>query len=78
MKSGKCVKCGSTNVRRGPKPGPWGDGHGMIALGTAWGKKVAAVDYVCVACGYTEKYVVKPEDRETIRKRWKLATEPED
>lgn len=78
MKSGKCVKCGSANVRRGPKPSPWGSSSGMIPLGGAWGANVAVQWYVCVACGYAESYVARDKDREKIRTKWKLATELEE
>lgn len=75
MKSGKCVKCGSANVRRGPKPNPWRHSSGMVPLATAWGTSVGVQQYVCVACGYVETYVARDEDREKIRRKWKLATE---
>lgn len=78
MKSGKCPKCGSSNVRRGPKPSPWKNSSGMVPLGSAWGTSVGVQHYVCTACGYLEAYVVKEEDREKVRKKWKLASEREE
>jgi hypothetical protein len=78
MKSGKCVKCGSANVRRGPWPKPWKTSTGVIPLGSAFGASVLVQWYVCVACGYAEQYVAKDSDREKIRTKWKLATERED
>ncbi len=78
MKRGKCVKCGSTNVRRGPKPNVWSGANGMIPLGSAWGTHVSVRHYVCADCGYAESYVVKDEDREKLRKKWKLASERDD
>jgi len=65
-------------VRRGPKPSPWKNSSGMVPLGSAWGTSVGVQHYVCVGCGYVEQYVVKNGDREKIRKKWKLATGPED
>ena len=51
---------------------------GVIPLGSAFGANVLVQWYVCVACGYAEQYVAKDSDREKIRKKWKLATEPDD
>lgn len=78
MKRGKCPKCGSANVRRGPKPSAWRNSAGMIPLGTAWGTNVGVQHYVCIGCGYVESYVVKDEDRAKLRKKWKLASERDD
>ena len=78
MKRGKCVKCGSTNVRRGPKPNMWKNSTGMIPLGSAWGTNVGVRHYVCADCGYAESYVVRDEDRGKLRKKWKLASEREE
>lgn len=78
MKRGKCPKCGSSNVRRGPKPNAWRNSSGMIPLGNAWGSHVCVQNYVCIACGYAEAYVVKDADREKLRKKWKLASERDD
>jgi predicted nucleic-acid-binding Zn-ribbon protein len=78
MKSGKCVKCGSTNVRRSPRPKPRKPSTGAIPLGTPFGVSVLVQWYVCANCGYAEQYVVKDSDREKVRTKWKLATEPED
>ena len=78
MKSGKCVKCGSANVRRGPWPKLWKTSTGAIPLGSAFGASALVQWYVCVACGYAEQYVVRDADREKIRTKWKLATERED
>jgi len=50
----------------------------MVPLGTTWGTKVGVRHYVCATCGYVEQYVVKDEDREKIRKKWKLASERND
>lgn len=78
MKRGKCVKCGSSNVRRGPKPNPWKNSTGMIPLGSAWGTNVGVRHYVCADCGYAETYVAKDEDRDKLRQKWKLASERDD
>lgn len=50
----------------------------MIPLGSAWGTHVGVQHYVCVACGYSETYVARDEDRDKLRKKWKLASERDD
>lgn len=77
MKSGRCPKCGSANVRRSPKSSQWKNSSSAIPLGTAWGTTVGVQFYVCLGCGYAEQYVVKHADREKIRKKWKLSGEPD-
>ena len=77
MNRGKCAKCGSTDVRRGPPLKWWRSSSGMIPVGVGHGSHVSVQWCVCVSCGYAETYVVKPEDREKIRKKWKLAIERE-
>lgn len=50
----------------------------MIPLGNALGSHVGVQNYVCITCGYAESYVVKDEDREKLRKKWRLASERDD
>lgn len=78
LKSGRCPKCGSNNVRRGPSPSGWNDASLVVPMGSVFGKKALVRAYVCTACGLVEQYVYKDEDREKIREKWKLAIEPED
>jgi predicted nucleic-acid-binding Zn-ribbon protein len=72
MKDGICSKCGSSNVYRGPV--------GWVATG--WAFKDSALlpmtmmsgavltNYVCTACGYVERYVESPTDKNTIAENW--------
>lgn len=78
MKRGKCVKCGSTNVRRGPPPKGWNDASNAVPLGTVFGRQALLQSYICTACGYVEQYVYREADREKVRKKWKLAGERDD
>lgn len=72
MKDGTCPKCGESAIYHGPT--------GSVATG--WTYKDAAMlpmtmmsgagltNYVCVACGYVERYVESAEDRKTISQKW--------
>jgi predicted nucleic-acid-binding Zn-ribbon protein len=75
MKSGKCPKCGSSNVRKSKKPGKWDSDKGMVPLGGAFDSNLKVQHFVCVGCGYVEVYVTDPKGIEKMRKKWKLATE---
>ncbi|MDH3298646.1 MAG: hypothetical protein OEM23_00260 [Gemmatimonadota bacterium] len=75
MKSGKCPKCGSSNVRKSNKPGAFSPDKGMVPLGGAFDSNAKVQHYVCVGCGYVEKYIVDPKGLEKVRTKWKLATE---
>ena len=62
MKSGKCPKCGSVDVRynRGSRY------RGTLVMGIfSW---VRLDDYICANCGYVEGYVA-PEHLEKVRKQ---------
>lgn len=78
MKSGKCPKCGSNNVRRGPPPSGWNDASLAVPLGKVFGSKALVRAYVCAACGYVEQYVYREKDLAKIREKWKLAIEREE
>lgn len=77
MKSGRCPKCGSNNVRRGPSPSGWNDASLAVPMGSVFGKKALVRAYVCAGCGFIEQYVAREKDLEKIREKWKLAIEPE-
>ncbi len=71
MKSGKCPKCGSEAVFSGddlfPKSGPFGINAIPVSLAS-----LAALDnYVCIDCGYLERYVADPEKCKEIGKKWR-------
>ncbi len=70
MKEGKCPKCNSDNVYSGvevyPKSGPFGSNSIPISI-----TSIAALDnYVCVECGYLERYVAETEKLHEIADKW--------
>ncbi len=75
MRSGKCPKCGSTNVRKDRKPGTWTSDKVMVPLGGPFDGNARARLYVCLGCGFVEAYVCEPKGLEKIRTKWKLATD---
>lgn len=75
MKSGKCPKCGSNNVRRGPVPSGWNDASLAVPMGSVFGSKALVRAYVCTACGFVEQYVDREKDLAKIREKWQLAIE---
>ena len=65
MKTGRCPKCRSTNVRKQPK-------ITRDSLMVGW--RSAALDrYVCVSCGYTERYIGDRDRLSEIERSWPLA-----
>lgn len=76
MKQGICPKCNSQDVYAGvdvlPKSGPFGSNSIPVSL-----VSIAALDnYVCVQCGYLERYVADTEKLKEISKKWKPMHEP--
>lgn len=78
MKDGVCPKCGSGAVYHGP--------NGLVATGwtfrdcamiplTLW-RSANLMNYVCVDCGYLERYVEEPADRRTIAENWQRVQSP--
>ena len=70
MKSGTCPKCHSSEVYCGSnvplKAGPFGSNAVPIHLAS-----IAALDnYVCIACGYVERYIDQANKLEEIGRRW--------
>ena len=61
MKTGKCPKCGSTEIyiaaKRYPEP------RGVVGV-TLW-SSVAVDDYICSSCGFIETYL---HDMDSIQK----------
>ncbi len=77
MKTGKCPKCGSDDVHSGthlfPKTGPFASNSIPISL-----LSMAALDnYVCVKCGYVERYVSGAEKLKEIAESWPKVGEAE-
>lgn len=64
MKSGKCPKCGSTNI------------HSKMALGwratltVCFLNHAVLEDFICVDCGYLESYVSKKSKLDLIKSKW--------
>jgi predicted nucleic-acid-binding Zn-ribbon protein len=68
MKSGKCPKCQSTDVRVGP-PGAGARGP-MNKFAVSFWKNVVPERHICLSCGYMEQYVADPADRAAIGSNW--------
>jgi predicted nucleic-acid-binding Zn-ribbon protein len=71
MKRGRCPKCDSHEVYSGcdvnPKIGPFTSNAIPVSL-----LSVAPLDnYVCVKCGYVERYVADAHKLREIADRWK-------
>lgn len=68
MKSGRCPKCQSTDVRVSPptahRSGP------MNKFAISFWKNTEPERHVCLSCGYMEQYVVDPAGRAAIRAKW--------
>lgn len=75
MKQGQCPKCHSQEVYAGvdvlPKSGPFGSNSIPISI-----VSIAALDnYVCVQCGYLERYVADSEKLKEISRKWQKTSE---
>ena len=68
LKSGKCPKCQSTDVRVGP-PGPGARGP-MNKFAVSFWKNIVPERHICISCGYMEQYVADPADRAAIGSNW--------
>ena len=69
MKSGKCPKCQSTDVRVGPPPGT-GARREMNKFAVSFWKSIVPERHICMSCGYMEQYVADPADRAAIASKW--------
>jgi predicted nucleic-acid-binding Zn-ribbon protein len=70
MKSGKCPKCGSSDVYvevdMPLKGGPFGSNSIPVSF-----TSMAPLDnYVCVGCGYVESYVADADQLAAIKRKW--------
>jgi hypothetical protein len=72
MKDGMCPKCGAAAVYHGPVG--WAEVVSSIAseaqLPMTAMDNAGLTNYVCTSCGYLERYVDSPGDRDTIAKKW--------
>ncbi len=73
MRSGKCPKCGSSNVRTDASRRVLGQAS-QLPLG-GFNAPAPLTHYVCAGCGYMETYVKREKDLQKIAARWPLATE---
>ncbi len=78
MKQGKCPKCGSTKIYTATdlplKSGPFGSNSIPVTLTT-----IAALDnYVCVDCGFVERYVAEATILKKISNRWCAVNDTEE
>jgi predicted nucleic-acid-binding Zn-ribbon protein len=68
MKSGKCPKCQSTDIRIGPpSDGGWSP---MNKFRVSFFRNVVSERHVCMSCGYMEQYVASSADRAAIAAKW--------
>lgn len=70
MKNGKCPKCGSEQIYTAEdmplKAGPFGSNSIPVSLAS-----LAALDnYVCLDCGYVERYVADKDKLGEIKRKW--------
>lgn len=68
MRSGRCPKCQSTDVRT--SPADLSDGLGLNTIQVSFWRSITPELRVCVACGYVEHYVASPSDRVKIAAKW--------
>lgn len=70
MKSGKCPKCQSTDIRVGPQSSVAGTGL-MNKFAISYWKNAVPERHVCMSCGYMEQYVADAADRAAIAAKWR-------
>ncbi len=78
LKTGTCPKCGSNDIYCDNHL-PWKSwgGYGSVLYISAWGLGYAVVDnYICVNCGYTERYVSDRDKLFKISRRWQRVGPP--
>lgn len=67
MKTGRCPKCGSTDVRVGHGiRGPYGIG----SIPLSWFSSIKVDRYVCMYCGYVETYVADQDGLRNVAENW--------
>ena len=67
MKTGTCVKCSSDDILRIDGR----DAGDHIAVGVTIFSMVMVTRYMCVACGYSEEWIDKPEHRAKLVDRYR-------
>ena len=70
--SGKCPKCGSSEVYSNRHMGRW------VRGGSYWSNTIPVTgmsngvleNYICTDCGYMEVYLAEPDKLNKVRKQW--------
>lgn len=62
-----CPKCESTNIYT--NVGARLINRSVLSIDT-WTTPAPLGVYMCMGCGYLEYYVVRPEDREKVARKW--------
>ena len=71
MRDGICPKCGRATVHSGRDvPAKASTGN---TIPIDFQHSAALDNYVCVSCGYVERYIAKPEDLQRIEGKWRHA-----
>lgn len=67
--TGKCPKCGSTEVYTNANLPPRGE-RALLAI-SGWGQAYI-YNYICVNCGYLEEYIEKSNEKklDKIKTEW--------
>jgi predicted nucleic-acid-binding Zn-ribbon protein len=68
MKTGRCPKCGSNDVRAGTDV-PVKSGR-FNAIPVTFLSGAPLDNYVCANCGYVESYIANARDLQKIIKNW--------
>jgi len=68
MKNGTCPNCGSSEVYAGTNLARKGGSYNTIPI--SFMRLVALDNYVCVDCGYLERYISDRAGLERIKKKW--------
>jgi len=68
MRSGRCPKCQSTDIRTGPT-GSTKDALPNVIRVSFW-TSITPQLRVCISCGYVEHDVARPADRATLAAKW--------
>lgn len=72
-RSGRCTKCGATNLFHSPEVMDRGEGNVALPLAITRSGSIFAEDrgqlevYVCLSCGFSEFYVKNPRELATLR-----------
>jgi hypothetical protein len=71
MKSGKCPKCGSTNVYKETNGIYIPKMLGTFVRTDSGNMGSSSEDYVCTDCGYYERYIADRDKLKQVAKVWK-------